>query len=130
MVFAAAFAAIAVRMFIKDASIVFSFAGAAAGTRMLQSDIAAIRWSVPLSWLAAVMFTILVAAVLCKVISSVSSRSECHLLTKMHRMGVATTFAASLLLVAVGFNLGGLVRGSLRKNSGFLCLRRLSCSSG
>lgn len=109
VVFAAAFAAIAVRMFIKDASIVFSFAGAAAGTRMLQSDAAAIRWSVPLSWLVAVMLTILVAAVLCKVISSLSSRSECHLLTKMHRMGVATTFAASLLLVAVGFNLGGLV---------------------
>ncbi len=109
VIFAAALAAIAVRMFIRDASIVFSFAGAVAGTRMLQSGAATIRWSVPLSWLAAVIFTILLAAVLCKIISSISSRSDCHLLTKMHRMGVVVTLAASSLLVAIGFNLGGLL---------------------
>lgn len=109
VIFAAILAVATVRIFIKDASIVFSFAGAIAGTRMLQSGSSAVRWSVPLSWLAAVIFTILVATILCKVISSVSSRSDCHLLTKMNRMGLAITFAASLLLVAIGFNLGGLV---------------------
>jgi len=109
VIFAATLAVIAVRIFIKDASIVFSLAGAIAGTRMLQNGSSAVRWSVPLSWLAAVMLTILVATILCKVLSSISSRSDCHLLTKMNRMGLAITLAASLLLVAIGFNLGGLV---------------------
>ena len=109
VIFAATLAVIAVRIFIKDASIVFSLAGAIAGTRMLQNGSSAVRWSVPLSWLVAVMLTILVATILCKVLSSISSRSDCHLLTKMNRMGLAITLAASLLLVAIGFNLGGLV---------------------
>ncbi len=87
----------------------FSLAGAIAGTRMLQSGSSAIRWSVPLSWLAAVIFTILIAIILCKVISAISSRSDCHLLTKMNRMGLAMTIAASALMLAIGFNLGGLV---------------------
>ena len=109
VIFAAALAVVSVRIFIKDASIVFAFAGAIAGTRLLQSGSSVVRWSVPLSWLAAVIFTILIAVTLCKVISSISSRSDCHLLTKMNRMGLATTLAASSLLLAIGFNLGGLV---------------------
>ena len=109
VIFAATLAVVAVRIFIKDASIVFSLAGAIAGTRMLQSGSSAIRWSVPLSWLAAVIFTILIAIILCKVISAISSRSDCHLLTKMNRMGLAMTIAASALMLAIGFNLGGLV---------------------
>jgi len=106
---AAALAVIAVRIFIKDASIVFAFAGALAGTRMLQSGSAVVRWSVPLSWVVAAIFTILLAIVLCKVISSVTSRVESHLLTKMNGMGMANTVAASLLLLAVGLNVGGLI---------------------
>lgn len=106
---AATLAVIAVRIFIKDASIVFAFAGALAGTRMLQNGSAAIRWSIPFSWIAAVVFTVFIAFVLCKVISSVTSRSEGHLLTKMNRMGLAITFAASLMLLAVGLNVGGLI---------------------
>lgn len=109
VIFAATLAVVAVRIFIKDASIVFSLAGAIAGTRMLQSGSSAIKWSVPLSWLAAVIFTILIAIILCKVISAISSRSDCHLLTKMNRMGLAMTIAASALMLAIGFNLGGLV---------------------
>ena len=109
VIFAAVLAVVAVRIFIKNASIVFAFAGAIAGTRMLQSDSSVIQWSVPLSWLAAIMATILIAAILCKVISSISSRSDCHLLTKMNRLGLAITLSASLLLVAIGFNLGGLL---------------------
>lgn len=109
VIFAATLAVVAVRIFIKDASIVFSLAGAIAGTRMLQSGSSAIKWSVPLSWLAAVIFTILIAIILCKVISAISSRSDCHLLTKMNRMGLAMTIAASTLMLAIGFNLGGLV---------------------
>lgn len=109
VIFAATLAVVAVRIFIKDASIVFSLAGAIAGTRMFQSGSSAIKWSVPLSWLAAVIFTILIAIILCKVISAISSRSDCHLLTKMNRMGLAMTIAASALMLAIGFNLGGLV---------------------
>ncbi len=109
VILAATLAVVAVRIFIKDASIVFSLAGAIAGTRLLQSGSSVIRWSVPMSWLSAVIFTILIAILLCKVISAISSRSDCHLLTKMNRMGLATTLAASLLLLAIGFNLGEFV---------------------
>lgn len=105
VIFAATLAVVAVRIFIKDASIVFSLAGAIAGTRMLQSGSSAIRWSVPLSWLAAVIFTILIAIILCKVISAISSRSDCHLLTKMNRMGLAMTLATALVTLIFSFDL-------------------------
>jgi len=105
VIFAATLAVVAVRIFIKDASIVFSLVGAIAGTRMLQSGSSAIKWSVPLSWLAAVIFTILIAIILCKVISAISSRSDCHLLTKMNRMGLAMTLATALVTLIFSFDL-------------------------
>lgn len=108
-VISAAMAAVAVRIFIKDASIVFSFAGALAGTRMLQDGSAAVRWSVPLSWLAAIVAAVLVSLVVCKVVTAVSSRSGCHLLTKMNRLGLAMTVGVSALMLAVGFNVGELI---------------------
>lgn len=109
VVVAAVLAVAAVRIFIKDASIVFSFAGALAGTRMLQSGSSIIRWSVPLSWLAALTLTVLLALVICWIVTSVASRSSHHLLTKMNRMGIAMTVGTSVLLLVIGFNLGGLV---------------------
>lgn len=109
VIIAAALAVASVRIFIKDASIVFSFAGALAGTRMLQSGSATIRWSVPLCWLAALAATVLTALVLCRILTAISSRSGSHLLTKMNRMGLAMTFASAALLTAIGFNIGGLV---------------------
>lgn len=107
--FSAIAAVLIVRFFRKDASIVFAFPGAAAGVRMVSGAGAGISWAVPAAWLAAVLVSLILSMVICRILSTVSSRSDSSLLRHLNTLGNGTTFAAVLMLLATGLNAGLLI---------------------
>ena len=99
-------AAFVLKLLLGHSSVIFAFAGAAAGVRMMQSGVFSFQWQLPLSWIGAMAVTGLVSMVLCHIFSLISARSDGHLLKYMDSMGKLVTFASALFLVALGLNTG------------------------
>lgn len=98
--------ALILKLSLGHASVIFAFAGASAGVRMMQSGAFTFHWQLPLSWVGAMALTGIISMVLCHIFSSISARSDSHLLKYMDSMGKLVTLAAAFFLVALGLNTG------------------------
>ena len=83
----------------------WALTGSIAGYEIFRNGDFGALWNWPLAAAAAIVLAALLAGLLCRIVALICRNSQKHYLVQVWNLGIATTVAAALMLVAVGANI-------------------------
>jgi len=98
------------RLLSPHVPVVYAFAGAEIGHRLLSTGASSLTAHQPMAWAVSLVMAALLAGIFCRVISGIVARTQTHYIRLAEELGIAGTILSALLLLAVGFNLGPLLK--------------------
>lgn len=89
-------------------SVVYAIVGAMAGWRIATAGVAGISYMLPVAWIAAAAICGVLALAVFRIYAAVVAAADVHFIRLTSILGLVSVPCAAFMLVAAGFNLGGL----------------------